>query len=154
MKFRELLLVLHHHRVDHLVIGGVAAVLRGAPLSTFDLDIVHERSEANVTRLLAALDELDAQYRDLTGRGLRPTRDRLVGDGHHLLRTKLGPLDVLGTVIGDESYESLLPRCEPLALNGGTVPVLSIDALIEIKRRLGRPKDRIAVEILEQYRRR
>lgn len=31
------------HGVDFIVVGGVAAVLGGAPISTFDLDIVHAR---------------------------------------------------------------------------------------------------------------
>src|SRR5882672_5233809 len=66
-KFKEALEVFTHHRVDFVVVGGVAAVLGGAPISTFDLDIVHDRSPANVVRLLGALAELDARYRDLTG---------------------------------------------------------------------------------------
>jgi hypothetical protein len=81
-----------------VVVGGVAAVLNGAPISTLDLDIVHARSEENLDRLLAALTELDARYRDLTGRVLRPERSALAGDGHHLLITSYGPLDVLGQI--------------------------------------------------------
>jgi hypothetical protein len=60
-------------------VGGVAAVLEGAPISTFDLDIVHDRSPENVTRLLSALADLDARYRDLTGRVLRPEARGLEG---------------------------------------------------------------------------
>lgn len=44
--FRAALDVLARHRVDFVVVGGVAAVLNGAPISTFDLDIVHARAEA------------------------------------------------------------------------------------------------------------
>lgn len=153
MKFRELLLVLRRHKVEHLVVGGVAAVLRGAPVSTFDLDIVHKRSAGNIGRLMEALEELDARYRDLTGRTLRPTAEALLGKGHHLLRTTMGPLDILGSVLETDDYDSLLPRCEPVSLSEGSVPVLTIEALIDIKRRLGRPKDRLAVEILEEFRR-
>jgi hypothetical protein len=71
-KFKEALEVLAHHHVNFVVVGGVAAVLEGAPISTFDLDIVHDRSPTNVARLLSALSDLDARYRDLTGRVLRP----------------------------------------------------------------------------------
>lgn len=49
-KFKEALEVLARHHVDFVVVGGVAAVLGGAPISTFDLDIVHDRSPTNVTR--------------------------------------------------------------------------------------------------------
>jgi hypothetical protein len=32
---------LSEHRVDFIVVGGVGAVLQGAPIMTFDLDVVH-----------------------------------------------------------------------------------------------------------------
>jgi hypothetical protein len=95
-KFREALEILAAHHVDFVVVGGVAAVLGGAPISTFDLDIVHDRAPTNVVRLLDALAALDARYRDLTGRVLRPEARALEGEGHHLLLTRCGPLDVLG----------------------------------------------------------
>lgn len=38
-----LLQALAEQRVDFIVIGGVAAVLQGAPIATFDLDVVHSR---------------------------------------------------------------------------------------------------------------
>jgi len=41
--------------VETIVVGGVAAVLQGAPIATFDLDLVHRRSEENVARLQDAL---------------------------------------------------------------------------------------------------
>jgi len=45
------LLALREAGVDFLVLGGLAAVLNGAPVSTFDLDIVHSREPANIARL-------------------------------------------------------------------------------------------------------
>lgn len=107
-KFKEALEVLARHRVDFVVVGGVAAVLGGAPISTFDLDIVHDRSPANVARLLSALADLDARYRDLTGRVLRPEAHALEGEGHHLLLTRCGPLDVLGKIGLGRSYQELI----------------------------------------------
>jgi len=50
--FGCLLRILAEHGVDFLVVGGVGAVLQGATLSTFDLDIVHSTEPANITRLL------------------------------------------------------------------------------------------------------
>ena len=64
--FLEILKVLTKHKVDFIVVGGVYAVLHGAPVTTFDLDIVHSRSSQNLSRLMSALNELDAFYR---GRG-------------------------------------------------------------------------------------
>jgi hypothetical protein len=41
------------HRVEFIVIGGVCAVLHGAPVTTFDLDVVHSRTPENLNRLLS-----------------------------------------------------------------------------------------------------
>jgi len=59
----EILKVLTRHRVDFIIVGGVSAVLHGAPVTTFDLDVVHSRDQKNLARLLAALQELEAVYR-------------------------------------------------------------------------------------------
>ena len=37
--------------VDFILVGGVAAVAQGAPVTTFDLDIVHCRSTANIEKI-------------------------------------------------------------------------------------------------------
>jgi len=36
--FREILEVLNKHEVEYIVVGGVAAVIQGAPITTFDLN--------------------------------------------------------------------------------------------------------------------
>ncbi len=48
--FLGTLSVLAAHKVDFIVVGGVSAVLQGAPIATFDLDIVHSRGPANTWR--------------------------------------------------------------------------------------------------------
>ncbi|HEY4594581.1 MAG TPA: hypothetical protein VIJ61_19335, partial [Thermoanaerobaculia bacterium] len=77
LKLFEILKVLARHKVDLLVAGGIAAIIEGAPVSTFDLDIMVFPSEDNRERLLAALGELNARYRDPAGRLLIPDRDKL-----------------------------------------------------------------------------
>ncbi len=59
-KFRELLEVLLGHEVEFLIVGATAAVLDGAPLTTFDLDVLFEPSPENRARLLGALTAIDA----------------------------------------------------------------------------------------------
>ena len=66
--FLEILKVLKEYQVEFIVVGGVCAVLHGAPISTFDLDLVHSRAPNNIDRLMVALKTLDAHYR---GRGHR-----------------------------------------------------------------------------------
>jgi len=58
--------------VQFIVVGGIAAVLGGVPINTFDLDVVHSRDENNLTRLLPVLESLDAVFRIQPERRLRP----------------------------------------------------------------------------------
>lgn len=132
------------------MVGGVAAVIGGAPIATFDLDVVHARDAANLARLRAALDELEARYRDPAGRLLLPETPALAGTGHHLLLTRCGPVDLLGAIGRDRSYEDLLPEAAAVDLGGVTVHVLGLAALIRTKEEAGREKDRAVLELLRQ----
>ena len=99
--FHAILLVLADHGVEFVVVGGVSAVLQGAPLVTSDLDVVHSRAERNIERLLQALEDLDAHYRTQPERRLAPNASHLRTAGHQLLATRFGPLDLLGEIGAD-----------------------------------------------------
>lgn len=71
----SLLATLASSDVELIVVGLLAAVAQGAPVTTHDLDIVHRRTPENVARLVDVLvNKLDARYR---GRQdvLRPTAE-------------------------------------------------------------------------------
>lgn len=143
-QFRALLEVLVRHRVDFIVVGGVAGVLQGAPLLTRDLDIVYRLTEENEQRLLAALDDLDATFR-ADSRRLKPRLSHLASRGHKLLSTRLGDLDCLGTIEDDTDYEDLLPHADCMRVGEIDLRVLSLRRLVEVKEKLSRPKDRLAL---------
>lgn len=144
-----LLRVLAEHDVAFLVVGGVCAVIHGAPVSTFDLDIVPERSGENVARLLRALENVDALHRDLAGRSIPPDASRLSGPGHNLFMTRLGPLDVLGTIGEGRDFSSLAARSRTIDLGDGLAArVLDLAVLIDVKREAGREKDLATLPIL------
>ena len=141
---------MNEHGVDFIVVGGVCAVLHGAPVTTFDIDLVHGREPGNLTRLLSALEALDAYYRSHSSRRFGPEASHLRSDGHHLLMTTAGPLDLLGTVGRGETYESLLNRTSELLVDDQLpVCVLNLDTLIELKEIAGRDKDLAALPVLK-----
>ena len=53
--------------VEFIVVGGAAAVLHGAPVTTQDVDIVPRTDVENADRLMGLLTKLDARVRDLAG---------------------------------------------------------------------------------------
>jgi hypothetical protein len=147
-RYAEVLRRLAANDVEFIVVGMMAGVLRGAPLVTVDLDLVHRRSAANVARLLEVLAGLDAAYRHDT-RGLRPDASHLMSAGHQLLKTTHGDLDCLGTVGDGKSYEDLLGRAPELRLGEGlSARVIDLPTLIELKEHAGRPKDLAVLPVL------
>ncbi len=149
--FLGILEVLTHRRVDFIVIGGVGAVLQGAPIATFDLDLIHSRAPENLERLVSALQALDTYYREQPSRRLRPTASHLAGPGHHLLMTHAGPLDLLGTVSKGREYKDLLDHTIELEITSEThVKVLDLSILITLKEELGREKDLAVLPVLRR----
>jgi hypothetical protein len=144
----ELIATLTRHEVDFVVIGGIAAVLHGAPYTTFDLDVVYSRAEENLLRLEAALVELDAVIHDLTDRHLKPSRAHLEEPGPKLLRTRFGRLDLLGQLDEATGWEQLLTDAVALPFGEHTVYVLRLERVIEVKERLARDKDRAVLPLL------
>ncbi len=144
----EILRLLAARGVDFIVVGMAAGVLRGAPVTTLDLDIVHGRGVDNVSRLLQVLGEIEAIYRH-DPRRLRPAMSHLMGAGHQLLATKYGDLDCLGVVGDARSYEDLLEHAPEVDLGEGlAVRVIDLPTLIELKEEAGRPKDLAALPVL------
>lgn len=139
MSLADILVTLARHEVRCIAVGGIAAVLRGAPITTRDVDIVYDIAEDNIARLMAALTELDAFFR-VDPRKLRPNESHLRSTGHKLLRTKFGLLDVLGTIEDATRYHDLSPHASALDVKGVPVLVLSVERLIEVKRKLARPQ--------------
>ncbi len=136
--------------VDLVLVGGLAAVAQGAPVTTFDVDIVPRRTSDNLRRLVELLERHDARYRGRPGGGpLRPTVEGLDTDGHHLLMTDLGPVDVLGAIDGGRGYDELVPESLEIEIGGHPLRVLSLRAIVEAKRRSPHPKDQQVLPILE-----
>ena len=151
MDFRALLSVLVEGDVRFVLVGGVAAVLQGVPVHTIDVDVVHARDPENVRHLAKVLRTLEACYREHLPKRLEPREQDLALPGHHLLWTRLGPLDLLGRVAGEKDYEDLIGRAPPADLGQGLrVNVLDLGILVEMKQALDRGKDRSQ---LPEYRR-
>jgi predicted nucleotidyltransferase len=150
---KEMLLLLHDHQVEFVIIGGVAANLLGAVRPTFDLDLCYSRTPANLARLAGALAPLQPRLRDAHG-GLPFTLDPLTLRNGLLftLETDLGWIDLLGEVPGIGTYEKVRAAANEMGLLGRTFWVLTLPALIAAKKAAGRGKDLEALHELEALR--
>ena len=145
-----LLRLLVRHDVDFIVVGGVAGVLAGCPLQTFDLDIVVDQTEENISRLVVLLREINASYRDPVGRVIEPDAQKLATFHMNLLRTDLGDLDVLTTIGDGLKYRDLFARSREYALAEVTVRAVDLPTLIESKEYANREKDRYGLVFLRK----
>lgn len=147
----SLLRRLAENQIEFILVGGLSAALNGAPIHTQDVDIVHRRDPANLDRLLLTLKQLEAIYRHDPDRNLRPSLGHLASPGHHNLVTRLGWLDLLGTIGRGQSYDDILPHSHPLTIADAlAIQVLDLAAYIAIKESLGQPKDLAMLPILRQ----
>lgn len=146
--FYGLLEVLATHGVDFVVVGGVSAVLHGAPVTTYDLDVVHDQAPENVERLLKALASLQATFRSHPH--VIPSAEHFTQNRHNLMMSRLGPVDFLGAIGEGVTYADLLPRSEVVSLGSLPVQVMTLAALVDHKRALGRDKDKWILAILQR----
>jgi len=148
---QKLIEALCRYQVEFIVVGGMAAVAQGAPVTTFDLDICYRRTPENLEKLVVALSPFNPTLRGVP-EGLPFVFDaKTLSMGcNFTLSTDAGDIDLMGelTVIG--SYEALEPRAQTLDIFGFPVKVMHLRDLIRVKEAIGRLKDRAVLEILKE----
>lgn len=149
-EYRKLLATLASYDVDYILVGGVCAVAHGAPVTTFDVDVLYRMGTDNLDRIMAALAEIEAVHREPGTRRLPPDAGALERGAPCLFSTSYGSLDMLGILASRERFEELLPHTVQLELHGGLrVRAQDLETLIAVKRGTGRPKDILVVPVLE-----
>lgn len=136
--------------VEFILVGGLASVIQGAPITTMDVDIVHNQSAENITKLLSFLRSVGALHRRLDDRLIEPKESDLSGKGHALLTTSLGPLDVLAVIEEGRSYDDLLVHSVKIDFRGYTLRVLDLKILIALKKTSTDPKDKQRLPVLKE----
>jgi hypothetical protein len=149
---REAILhALERHEVLYVVIGGAAAQARGWPERTDDLDVTPEASPRNLSRLAAAVEELEGGFRVDERRypnGFRPPG----GIDARTFRSQIcvafatrhGNFDVVLLPDGTQGYADIIRTAtrEKMAGTSIVVPVASADTILHSKETANRQKDR------------
>lgn len=137
-------------RVDFILVGGVAAVVQGAPVTTFDLDIVHRQTDENIKKLMKFLESVEAIQRRPDDKVIKPDERDLRGKGHLLLTTCFGALDILAVIEKGLGFEELLPSTVEIAFRGHNVYVLNLETMVALKRGTTIPKEQYRLQIYEE----
>jgi hypothetical protein len=137
----QILAVLARHRVDYVIVGGLAVQAHGHVRTTIDIDVYPAPARENLIRLADALNELRASV-------LNPGSEGVAVDAAMLPRATLwqfatshGAIDVLHDVPGAPPYEQLRARALEIELSELKLAVAGRDDLISMKRASARPVD-------------
>jgi hypothetical protein len=136
--------------IEFILVGGLAAVIQGSPITTMDVDIVHNRTPDNIERLVSFLENAEAMYRRPDDKVIKPVMADLSGMGHMLLTTRMGPLDVLSFIEGRKTYEELIDHTVKIPFRGYILRVLDLTTMLELKRSTSNPKEQQRIAILEE----
>ena len=157
MFYLDLFSALHRHKVDYVLIGGLAVALHGVERNTMDIDISVVVSPENLAHLISAARELR-----LTP-GLPVALDALADIDQlqrwhaerNLQAFALHTPDMAGVTVDVLLFPPVLPadmcaRAIVLDVSGVPVRLASIDDLIALKQTVGRPIDLSDIEHLKR----
>ncbi|MCA1737232.1 MAG: hypothetical protein LC739_14375 [Actinobacteria bacterium] len=138
----ELLLrALQDHKVDYVLIGGLAVQTHGHVRSTNDADIIPAPDRFNLERLAAALRQLQAKPLNPGHSESAVTADLLPRATLWQFATPNGEIDVAHEVPGGAAFADLMRRALRVRIDDLEVAVVSLDDLIRMKLARGRPID-------------
>lgn len=152
----EMCRILNEEKVEYVVLGGFAAILRGSPITTRDLDVIPDRTRENLDRLGLALNRMNAMI-CISGEPV-PTKIDLafLANVPHMLNlvTDFGDLDLTFTPAGRAGDYAgwKLNATSELIDEELVVSVASLDHIIDSKQAANRAKDHLALPYLESLR--
>lgn len=131
--FDRIVASLNKHKVDFMIIGGLAVVYHGHVRNTKDLDLFIRRTEENAKRTVAALEEVGFGSPEMTP-------EVFIGDNGISLGTRPLQVDIMSNLRGVD-FDEAWSRRESSRFSMETVNYISREDLIVNKRAAGRPLD-------------
>nr|MDP2190755.1 hypothetical protein [Rhodoferax sp.] len=157
MFYLDLFSAFHRHKVDYVLIGGLAVALHGVERNTMDIDVAVVTSPENLAHLINAASELG-----LTP--MLPVPLSTLADIDQLKRWHiernlqafaLRAAGMAGVTVDVLLFPPVLPtdmcaRAVVFDVSGVPVAVASIDDLVSLKQAVGRPIDLSDIEHLQR----
>jgi hypothetical protein len=149
--FITLLELLAKNEVDFVIIGGFAGIVHGCTYTTQDVDLCCDFSVPNLLKLAEALKDVHPVHRMTPARLPLELTSANAGQFKNLyLDTDIGQLDCLSFVEGLGDYDKVKEGSILIDVEGLKMRTLDIDALIEAKKAMHRPRDRQMIEQLKR----
>ncbi len=140
-------------KVGFVIVGGFAGVVHGCTYVTLDLDICCDFSAKTLLALQEAIKDLNPVHRRKEVRTPLELDEESCGRYKNLyLDTDIGQLDCVCQVDGVGDYERVKQASEIIKAGGIRLKVLTLEALIESKNAMNRPRDKQVILELEAIR--
>jgi predicted nucleotidyltransferase len=137
---------LNRHKVEYLVIGGVAVIAHGYPRGTGDVDFWYRPTTENYVKLIGAFKELGVDVSDLEKVVFDPKKSFI------RIPTLGIKAEFLPQIRGVTKFEDAFKRAKMFNLEGISIAVIGYNDLIKNKKETKRPKDLGDVDELEKRR--
>jgi hypothetical protein len=159
MFYVDLFSALARHKVDYLLIGGLAVSLHGVERATMDVDITVAMNPDNLAALIDVAREL--KLSPVLPVSLESLGDpELLRQWHkerHLEAFALRTPDLTGVTVDvllfpPVEFSGMASRAAVFKVSDADIHVVSIDDLIALKQAVGRPIDIADIEHLQRIR--
>ncbi len=141
---KALLELLLQNEIDFVLAGGLACVVHGSPIVTYDIDICISIDEEQVAKLRSALKDISPRHR--MNPNFKPSFSEfpanLDGVKNIYLETDLGVLDIMSALEPVGDFKRVKENAVTVTLFGYPCKVVSLRDLIHIKETMTRPKDK------------
>ena len=129
-------------QLDAVMIGNAAASIRGAPVTTLDIDFMLEHTDENYRKIAALAQRISCKFIEM----------KLPGDNYMYRiahETGTPSFDFMFAAAGINNYEALKKNSTEIAFGEHTLKIASLEDVLASKRAAGRPKDMAVIPILE-----
>lgn len=140
--FREFIQALNQHKVEYVLVGGMAVILHGYVRGTGDMDVWVNKTKENYSRLKRAYHQFGMPLFDMT-------EENFLGDEYDVFGIGVQPvkIEVMTSVKGllfDETYA----MAQTYGEDGLQLKFIHINHLIQAKKASGRFRDLDDIEQL------
>ncbi len=154
--YEEILLAFQKQKVKYVLVGGIAVNILGSMRGTADLDILVEMSDENLKKIVKILKSRGYRVKqpvDPMGIADRKTREDWIKNKHmkafnFYKKNELKEVDII--IESPVSFEEARKDAIRIKVDNLTLPVISIDKLIKMKRKTKRAIDKLDIEELKK----
>jgi hypothetical protein len=148
---------LNERNIRYIVVGGIAVNLYGIPRMTYDIDLILDLEDSNLKRLLRLLKTWGFKPKvpvDIMDFAIKGKREEWIRNKNMKAFNLVNPewamseIDIIINTPVD--YKRASENINHIKLRNISIPAISIDDLIKMKKRSGRQQDKADIKYLRR----